>query len=249
MSQKTRYVNPFLSIFPPKHPKHRSSLAPLRDVTAVMLLIELLNRMGYQLGSVLFNMGARNAHNEAVTSVDANAGPDDLLLTGTRAPIEEEEQGYRRRMNRGYTTLEEMIIQIWARYLRVSSRGHTMLRDELCHLLPQDKLDRADIYYYMNENARYQLLGRHKVESRSTAAFVLREPALWEGGPGYIGFFGMSSATTLILAHLLRHKHGDLLSQPAFTLLELSGPEIPERPTDTGFANDWKAEVLIHQSL
>lgn len=254
MTSQTRYVHPFVSIFPPRDRTRRARLAKPRDTLALMLGVDALqDRQGYRLGSLLYNfppVGNANDGDATLAAVDANAGAGDLILTGTRYPIDEEEQGYRRRMNRGYTTLEGAIIEVWERYLRLSSRGHTMLRDWVCELLPEKRRNRADIFFYMSESARYQELGRRKVSgSRSTAAFLLRERELWEGGPGYLGFFGMSSATTLVLAHLLRHDLGDLLCEPAFTMLELTGPSIPLRPTDMAFADGWKAEKLIRQPL
>ncbi len=253
MNFQTRYVHPFISIFPPREQSRRARVAMPRDTVALMLVSDALQELqGYRLGNPLFNFppdGAR--HRDApLAAVDADARPGDLIVSGTRTGIGEEEQGYRRRMNRGYTTLEEAIIQVWERYLRISSRGHTMLRDPMVELLPEDRRDRADIFFYMSETAHYQKLGRRKVRgSRSTAAFVVRERELWEGGPGYLGFFGMSSETTMVLAHRLRKDHGQLLCDPAFVMLELSGPPIPRRPTDMSFADDWKAEVLIHHPL
>jgi hypothetical protein len=251
MNQNARFVHLFLSIFPPRSKDRPPRLVKPRDGTAGMLVVDgLQTRQGYRLGNVLFNFPPfRDSTNQTLEAVDANAAQEDLLLTGGRVPVNENDQGYRRTINRGYTTLEQAIIQTWAKYLRVSSRGHTLLCDWLCPLL-EDKGNRADIFFYMNESAYYKQLGRREVSgSRSTAAFLLRERELWEGGPGYLGFFGMSSETTLVLAHQLRHDHSDLLCDPAFVMFELTGPPIPPRPTDMRFADDWKAEVMFRHPL
>lgn len=257
MTKPKRYVYPFLSFFKPRGNDREQSIGLSRDVPPVMLVADVLRDLqGYELGEIYFNFPRPpNTPTDELAAVDANAGPGDLVLTGTRAPIGEEEQGDRRRMNLGFTELERVVNQLWENYLLISSRSHVVLRDWLRDWLrenpPEDHHDRADMFFYMKQgmNARYRMLGRREVDSRSTAAFILRTRELWPGGPGYLGFFGMSSETTLVLAHLLRKQLGDLLCEPAFTQLELTGPRVPKRPTDLGFANDWKAETVIRYPL
>lgn len=251
MTDRLRHIHPFLSLFAPRERNRRPRLAHPRDAVTAMLTVDTVqHRLGHQLGNPLFNFPPHGNADTTLATFDANASPGDLLFTPTRVPIGEQDQGYRRQMNRGFTALEETIIELWKHYFRICTRGHTVLRDWLCELLPEDRRDRGDIFFYMSESARYKELGRKKARgSHSTAAFVLRDGPLWEGGPEYLGMFGMSSETTLVLAHLLRQELAELLDARAFTMLELSGPTIPHRPMDMGFANDWKGEVLIHQRL
>ena len=251
MSLETRLVHLFLSLFQQHDPTRRPTLGLVRDPLAALLVVHALQEQGFRLGNVLFNFPPfGDEASDTLAAVNAHADEGDLIVTPTRAPVSDEEQGDHRPVRRGYTTLEEVVLQIWQRYFRVLSRGHIILARGLCELLPAGYGDRSDIFFLRKKGAPYKQLGRRPYRGRArSAAFLVRERELWPEGPGYLGFFGMDAVTTLIWAHLLRERHPELLREPAFVMAELSGPPIPVRPTDLSFADAWKAQVLIQKPL
>ncbi len=251
MSPKARLVHLFLSLFPPHDSTRRPGLSQLRDALAAMLVVDALFHQGFRLGNVLFNFPPfGNDASDTLAAVNAHADEGDLITTATRAPVSDEEQGDLRPVRRGYTTLEEAVLRVWERYFRVLSRGHIILDRGLCELLLAGYADRSDIFFFRAKGARYKMLGRRRYQGPArSAAFLVRERELWPGGPGYLGFFGMDAVTTLIWAYLLRERHPELLSEPGFVMVELSGPPLPIRPTDLSFADAWKAQVLIQKPL
>jgi hypothetical protein len=49
-----------------------------------------------------------------------------------------------------------------------------------------------------------------------------------------------------VWSYLLARVHTDWLFEDGFRMVELSGPELPNRPLDLRFALDWKVEEILH---
>lgn len=249
MTSSIRYVHPFLPVLP-NHP-NRPAFPPIprESLSVLMVLGRLQSQQGYELGRAIYDGPGRAG---SATGADlppaTEVPPNDLILAGIRPGLGDYE--HHTPLGAGRSSLAEAMSRRWAEYLQVLQPGRAWLRESIRPLLAENRSDRAQITCHQKQSAYYSLLGRRRVrQSNSTAAFVLHERELWEGGPSHISFFGMSAATTLVLAILLSRTHGELLREPSFAMLELSGPEIPARPTDMRWADDWKAEVLIHHPL
>lgn len=231
-----------------------------RDVSAQMEISWALQPWGYTYGEPLLNRPPAAKERSAdppVASVDLSVvRPGDLILTTTRPPLSDPRHGDRKRVDRGYTTLEAALFDVWAHYLEVCARLHVKLAPWLHPLVRPGFEGRRDMVFSEREGARYRELNaldgagwqRARREAR-TAAFLLRLEELWPEGPGFLGIFAMDGTTTFVWAYLLRHGLAALLTEPGFVMVELVGGPIPRRNTDMRWCLDWKVERVIEHRL
>jgi hypothetical protein len=145
----------------------------------------------------------------------------------------------------GRTPIERLIEAAWGAVLRQSERLQVVLQPEAARHFEPGFDSRHNIEFNEREGAFYTgLSGLPPGKLRATAAYLLRRRALWPGGPGYLGFFGMDSTTALAWSHLLRHRHADLLQAEGFFMAELTGL-LPGRVSDLRWALSWSSRVIL----
>lgn len=242
----SRYVYPFAYLLRQHDLSRRVRAFQIRDGAASLEIVTALAYFGWQYGGLLLNYPKHPPQEQEtgeLLPVDHPRGPNHLVFTATRPPIDE---CGKKRVQRGFTDLEARIFQAWRPYFKIVNRHEVELSMEHRTALEPGFEDRAHIFFRQLEGSRYHELGTTRYRNlRKTAAFLLHVPALEPGSCGYLGIFGMDGTTTLIWAHLLATRHRDLLAQHGFVMAELEMAEIPERPTSLGFAQGWRANVIL----
>ena len=248
-----RYVHIFEYFCNPRDRSRKRTVVQTRDLGAALALIGKFSELGYRVGMQVLNYPPPVGEVPTLLEIDCSGmKAGDILITCTRPPLSDKEQGDRRRVPKGYTSLEEVTDAVWRRYFDILSRSHARLQPWLHPLLPSGYENRRDVFFLTNEHANYSMLnacdgsGRRKFrEKRRTAAFLVNHPELWPGGPSYVGAFGMDGHATLAQAYLLRHRHPELLTQPGFHMMELHSVPVSERVPDLKWALEWKLELLF----
>lgn len=225
------------------------------DVAAAWTVAGALERAGYMLGEMFFNYPPPDAGLPALLPIDVSrVKPNDLILTATRLETEpaDSEIRCRKQVQRGHTSLEQHIETAWSPFIDISERLRVLVQAKLASCFAQPYSNRFFIRFSEAEGAPYKKLQdatRRKVDKHppnATAGYVLRLRELWPGGPGYLGFFGLDSTTALLLAHILRHRHSELLLEEGFAIVELSGASgVPDREPDMRWADDWHSEIIL----
>jgi hypothetical protein len=218
------------------------------DSTALVNVGAALLRQGYDLGDVHLNYPPRPGEPEDALEVALDQfGPDDLIMTATRLELEPT-LDCRKVVMMGRTPIERLIEAAWGRVLRRSERLQVVLQPEAARHFTPGFENRRNIEFNEREGAFYTGfpadVGFQSSKLRATAAYLLRKRALWPGGPGYLGFFGMDSTTALAFSQLLRHRYAELLQTEGFFMVELSGP-LPGRVSDLRWALDWTSEIIL----
>lgn len=228
----------------------------LRDVPAILEIITSMNKHGYEFGEGLVNHppGPNARSRQEIAHVDlSHMELGDMILTNTRIPKSDEHHADPKQVPRGYTDLELVLFDAWNAYLTRIARSHVQLAEPMYdHLLPEYEWHRRIKFRSRGPGAFYKEIYGHKrgtlrqcPEEPRTAAFLLRLEELFPGGPGYIGAFGMDGVSNFIWSWLLRHRYSDWLLDPGFTMVELSGPPLPERPTDYRWIEEWDAQPAL----
>ncbi len=252
-----QHVYPFLSYISPRDYTRDLRIFQLRDVAAAMDVVGALEEHGYRYGDTLLNApgGAPPAQGEPLYPIDLTGiGAEDLILTITRPPLSDIEWGDRKKVHRAWTDLEQSVLDSWSEILEDIARSYVSLARKMRNYLREGFESRQAVRFrecegapYLEWNARdgqgFQKLRR---ENR-TAAFLLHRDELWQGGPGYVGVFGMDGTTTMAWANILRHRHSELLEKPGFTMVEITGAPLPERPTRLDFTQSWAVDVILHE--
>lgn len=246
-------VHLFLSFFKANDSSRKIHVGNTRDVLPAWLVIAALQAMGFGMGQVLLNYPPPPGKERNLLEISRSGmHPGHFVLTPTRPPISDEHMGERKTVPKGFTSLEQDIDSIWKLYFSVLSRGCVALQPWLRPMMKTGFESRREVQFMQNKNSDYKQLNtcdgqiHRKVRGIGrTAAFLVNQPALWRGGPGYLGFFGMDAASTLVWAYLLRHRHSDLLTRPGFHMVELTTMPIPARVPDLSWALDWKSEVIL----
>jgi hypothetical protein len=221
------------------------------DVTAMMHVTDALYRQGYTLGEVQLNHPpARDTRPSEEFGLDAFE-PGALVVSVTRADLEavgDEPFDCKKTVQKGFTPLEAHIEAAWRLYLYRCVRLQVTLHAWLTPYFSQGYQGRRNIAFSAREGARYAGLpgepSFRSGKSSPTAAYLLRLPELFPGGPGYLGVFGMDSLTALVWSQLLRHRHADLLQGEGLVIAELSGP-VPGRVHDLRWALGWESRIIL----
>lgn len=266
-----RYI-PFLFLH-----DHHDSMRPhrgltVRDGTALNEMIGAVSDLGYRYGGQVFNHpAARDSKRDDSGSLQAptvlhkvplQATPGNLALTVTRFVTHPEfESDDKRGSRRAGTDLELLLAEHWKKYFTRLTRTVIQLAPALHGELRSGFEDRKDIVFYQSmrsgsddaneaEASLYRRLSRkaYRGEPR-TAAFLLRLEELWPGGPGYLGIFGMTGATTAPWARMLRTRLPHLLVEPGFVMAELSPGNIPIRTSSLEYSDGWGVEVILRARL
>lgn len=260
-------VHPFPYYLPRRDKSRPVPLHGTRDDAASRELVAALLQKGWELGEpVLNHPPARNPERLLpweLPEVDLSyLEPGAALLQVTRPPLHDREHGDKRTVEAGNTRLERRVLRLWRRYLQVCARSHVRLARPLRDALEGPWTARRDMAFRQTAGSWYLELNaldgrgwrRCPSDQLRTAGFLLRVPSIGEGvgegGPGLVAAFGMDGVSTLVLAYRLRRDLSHLLDHEGFTLLEIEGRPIPERPTNLLWAREWKLDpVLRHAPL
>jgi hypothetical protein len=223
------------------------------DVAAALNVYEAFNQRGYRLGDLLFNYPPQQGEPRELMTIDKSRfARDDLILTSTRFDTDapDSKDLPRKRVQRGFTDLEAAIVAQWRERFGVSRRLLVKLDPDYADAFATGFENRFAIQFLEGEGAPYGRLSDaddsniDKDPPEATTAYVLRLRELYPGGPGYLGFFGMCSTTTLLWSHLLRFRHADLLHDEGFTIAEIAGA-VPKREPDMRWADGWKSQIIL----
>jgi hypothetical protein len=248
------HVHPLIYYAPAKADGRKTRVGFHVDVTAAWNVADALGRSGYTLGRMLFNYPPQEGAPREVMQIDTSRFKrGDMLLTPTRFETEPpgSPDACRKQTQRGYTDLEGLVVGHWRNRIATSRRLFLKLQPAYANRFAPSYENRFRIRFFEEEGAPYKHLANAEERQNdsnpptASAAYLLRLRELYPGGPGYLGFFGLDSTTTLIWSHLLRHRHADLLHEEGFAIAEISGP-IPVREPDLEFAEEWKSEIILH---
>ncbi len=221
----------------PKDSTRRPGIHERRDQTAALQLQPVLAGLGYEPGEPIFNSPPASPRVQPPYQIDLSfVAPGDLLLHTTRPPMDDEVVGGRKKIDRAQTDLEDRIFGLWRRYLERCARYEMVLQRWLYDLLPAGYESHREMHFYERTGAPYKSLNDRAGSGnratgcgeRRTAAFLLRVDEAWEGGPGYLGAFGLDGVATLVWACRLRRDLCDLLARPGFVFAELENTGIPD---------------------
>lgn len=233
------------------------SIAFVRDPRANHELRMALFEEGYDMGDSLLHFPrAASAQYELLEfgkleRVDCSfARPGDLLFQTTRPPLSDGEESNRRRIEPANTDLERAILLAYQRYFDRCCRPSVKLSQRAAQALRPDRRDRASVEFAL-VGCAIQRMGTWGGEPRAhpeapghTMAYLLRVDALWPGGPGFVGAFGMNAISTLAWCRLLRTRHSMLLQSRGLTMVDLTIGEVPKHATNDDWARSWQAEVV-----
>jgi hypothetical protein len=248
-----RHVHLFESFYDPRDPSRKRSVTRTRDLSAAWETAAALQERGYVLGEQFFNYPPPATAKPKLLAIDVSrVAAGDLIQTSTRPPLNDVQQGDRRRVPKGFTSLEVETDKVWRLYFAILARSHVMLHTWLHPHLPAGFENRRDMFFLLTGNSNYKLLNacdgtprRDFRGGRRTAAFLVNQPELWSGGPRFIGYFGMDGESTLAFARKLRHECSELLDRPGLHMVELESAPVPDRVPDLGWTQDWKLERIF----
>ena len=254
------YVHPFFFI-ESRHDSYRElKIHQQREAVAMLEIVGAFQRDGYEHGESLLNFPPtldQPPTQQAAVDVD-HVKPDDVLVTVTRPALHDQEVGGKRKLPRGYTDLEEKIFEVWLEHLEVCSRQEVRLAAAMRQEVAQGFEMRRSIgfrmkgqgAYYRDWNDRAGSGWKSAPRAFRTAGYLVRREALWQGGPAYLGIFGVDGASAVVWAWQLRHRLPELLRRPGFAMVELTCEQtVPSRPTDLAWAGAWKAEMVVDHRL
>ncbi|HKJ24053.1 MAG TPA: hypothetical protein VKB65_04470 [Myxococcota bacterium] len=181
--------------------------------------------------------------------------PGDFLILTTRVPKEDIEEGNRMWVEPGQTDLEYRIFRLVERYLEKCARNHIRVSPSVRKELPKGCAGHANFSVYqrggfgfyreMNEGRGWRTLRPGDPRREKVPAFLIRIDSLYEGGPGCFIAFSMDSLSTAAWCWRLRRDLSHLLLRPGFHFYDLTPREMPERPTDFGWAAGWGVERVV----
>lgn len=228
----------------------------LRDGDAFAELSAVLYSRDYEYGGLLLNLPSLKP--PAPYPVDVSfLTSSDLIVLNTRPPMDDIEEEDKHLVRRSYTTFEEAIFnKLKPKYFVRCARSHITLSKALAKQLPEGFRDRANMLFHQyaspaRVDGSYIAYGEFASESleppadqRLTPVFLIQIPALWEGGPGLLAAFGMAGIETMAWNFLLRTQFQDWLEYQ-FLMAEVLPGELPIKPTNLSFAEDWKVVPIL----
>ena len=256
-----------------KHTNKYSVQGPhqLRDGAACMELADVLYGKGYRYGGLLFNSPPGKSTETGVRNIDretAHLRSSDLLVVTTRPPLSriwiengkvgdlyepvDDKHKPHKVIRPGQTSLEKRIFEVLVRYFKRTDRNNVELEKGPAKMLPTEYRNRANLKFIKKGAGTYTGMrrpgaakGTNPPKPNLTAAYLLYTEETWDGGPGLIVSFGMSGPLTLVWNYLVRTRYARLLQKPIFMMAEMEVGELPSRPVDMSFADDWKVQLLL----
>lgn len=246
-------VNTFDFYNPPRDSLRVLPIFYVRDKSAQLHLFGALAERGRRLGESILNCpppsGWRPGDRLYETPIEL--GPYHEVLVTTRPPLDDTSFGEKKQVLRGYTELEWRVLQALRPYfahlsrsqVRLATGAAARLRPGFEHFENGVLFQRIGAFYREFPVAPRPL---RKPKRKESPVFLLRKPGFTPEGATLIAAFAMDGTTSLIWSYLLARVHTDWLFEPGFRMARLSGPSLPERPTDLRFALDWKVEEVLH---
>lgn len=232
-----------------------------RDFCATCDLLPVLYRQGYSQGEPIFQPPLEPPRAKPPAEpypLDISfVRPGDLLVQNTRPPMNDMDEGPRKKIEPAYTDLEKRTFELVEPFISYCSRTHVELNERVCRDLRPGYEDRREMKFLQNSNyGPYSGLnardgkGWHKpADGKRTPLFLLRLDEAWKGGPGFLCAFGMDGCATQLWSYLLARKFPHLLSRPGFTIAEMVIGSMHERITDLRWSMDWKIELVLEHEL
>jgi hypothetical protein len=240
---------------PPRDSLSYRPISYTRDKHPQLLLFGALAERGRRLGESILNYPPPDGWKpgDKLYETQIELGPCHEVLVTTRPPLDDKSFGEPKQVLRGYTEIEWRVMQALRPYFEHLSRSQVRLAPDVAAKLRPGFEHHANAVIFQRVCAYYKefLLAPRKQrepKKKATPAFLLRKPGFTPDGATLIAAFAMDGTMALIWSYLLARVHTDWLFEPGFRMVELSGPELPERPTDLRFALDWKAEEIVHIS-
>jgi hypothetical protein len=246
-------VNPLDFYNPPRDSTRPLPVFYTRDVHPQLLLYGALAERGRRLGESILNYPPPGGWNPGDTLYDTELelGPRHEVLVTTRPPLDDKSFDEPKQVLRGYTLIEWQVMQALRPYFEHLSRSQLRLAQEAAEALRPGFETRRNIEIYQRLYAFFKtFIGAPRRErtpkKEMTAAFVLRKPGFRPDGSTLLAAFAMDGTMALVWSYLLARVHTDWLFEDGFRMVELSGPEQPDRPLDLRFALEWKVEEILH---
>lgn len=226
----------------------------LRDELAGDQVCLGLFDQGFRLGESILNTPPSDPRDREIRKIDlGEVEAGDAFLLTTRPPKDDERQGDKKRVARGYTDLEETIFQAFDPYISLCARSHLTLHPRLAPLLRPGGEGFADMEFTQNPvgaplsswNACDGSGWKSQRGKGLTALFLLRTRPLWKRGPELVCAFGMDGLSTLVWAYRLGHDLRALLQERHFVVARAKVGPVPERPFDLTWAAEWPIEVVL----
>jgi hypothetical protein len=229
----------------------RRRIHQLRDGDAFVEMSPVLYSEGYEYGGLLLNLPPGEAGKASTVDVSFLTSSD-LLVMNTRPPMDDIEEEDKKRVPSSSTNLEQSIFDALKPYLAKCARSRVKLSETIARQLPEHFGERAYIWFHEYTDGsyiKYRGLNDKSWQIPSgpnrTAFYLIRIPAIWEGGPGLLATFGMSGTETLVWSYLLRTRFPEWVLSHEFLMAEAVPGVIPQQPTDLSFADDWVVTPIL----
>lgn len=241
-----------------RHTKRSRAWQPfkIRDAVAWGMVYGELAPYGYRHANTIVNLPP--VHGGKPEEVDLRMfAPGSTLLLTTRPCMNDLLLGDRLPIIPSRTNLETLIFDALREFgLLCCGRSKVVLGERLMAIAPGIAA-RSKMTFRQYQGARYRacenaLTGEPLTVpdlERRTAAFLVRIPELWPGGPALLALWGMGGTETLIWARLLSTTHAHLLFDRSFVLAELTGPRTVLPCTTLDFIEHWDVEIVGEAKL
>lgn len=233
-------------------PKGRTRPHLLRDADGFAQLSALLLPAGFEYGGLLLNYPGRSIQPSQLT-------PSDLLVLTTRPPLDDLLADVHKQSKSTDSPLERRVFAALRPYFDVCARSQLVLAEPVAERLTDGFADRAVIEFRVHGDPAYKALKTHRDDLRFhrplrddlTAAFLIRTPPIWDGGPSLLAAFAMSGTVALVWTHILRTRLPGLVrsSRPRFVMAEIMLAGVPVDPVDLTFADRLAVELIVDAPL
>jgi hypothetical protein len=223
----------------------------LRDGEGGLFMREAVAAHGYAYAGPIINYPSSGP--DLIPFDDGRLRETDVILLTTRPPMDDRNVGDKKGIRRGYTTLEEKLLEgALRRYFARCARSEVLLTDEIARISPEIAR-RQSCMFRQNGGAMYYSYGspttgewRHfkKDPQPLTAAFLVYEEHAWPGGPALLAAFGMGGTETLVWSYFLATRLSHLLFTTSFAMAELRAPLLAEPPTRIDLPAAWEGVLL-----
>ncbi len=233
----------------------------LRDTDAFCEISAVLWERKFKFGGLLINYPKAAYPEDKSLEETRFLTSSDILVLTTRPPLNDMPYKHRRTVTPSGTDFEQMkLFPVLTQHFLYCSRVDVVLSKTLAGSLKKGYENRAHVEFYQRAEASYKSTGSYNKhptdcvgwDARTTAAYLLQTPPIWEGGPRLLTAFGMSGTIGLVWSYLLRTRFPDLLDDRSrFVMAEIirSTPIPPPAQMTLGFADDWEATIIANLEL
>jgi hypothetical protein len=232
-----------------------------RDASAAMQLAFLLIDEGYKPGNAFLNFPpypyfAGTRPESDYDDLDASfAKPGDLWVNATRPPVHDTVEMTAKRVTRGETTLELLMLAFYKQFFDHCSRQQVCLTADVAKDLVPGAEGYRVMEFQLNRGCNVTHLhgdgyGR-KPEQEGSVAFFVRTDAIHPEGVGLFAAFGMEARTTNAWAWMLRTTEmRELTRRRGFYMVRLRTPATDECRGDYARTlESYSAEVILEHKF